>query len=399
MFKLLIQDTVVKKTLSALIAGALLVSGLPAFAAGEPAPARLDEAVNQTIRPLMQAYAVPGMAIGVSYGGKHYFYNFGLAAKDGAVPVTQRTLFELGSISKTFAATLAAYGQASGAFSLNDNASRFLPALAGSRFDAISLLQLGTYTAGGLPLQFPDEVDNQEKMVSYYRNWRPEYAPGTYRQYSNPSLGLFGFLAAKAMNGSYASLVTEHVLQPLGMQHTVFSVTPAQMPFYAWGYSKQDKPIRVSPGVLDEEAYGLKSSAEDMLRYVDANMNAATLSETMQQAIRTTQTGYFRLGEMTQGLGWELYPWPVTQEQLLAGNSAQVAYQANKVTALTPPQPPARDRLVNKTGSTNGFGAYVAFIPGQQTSVVLLANKNYPNDARIKAALQILNSLEENPAP
>lgn len=385
-----------KKSLSVLTGGLLcaLFISAPAFAAGDPQQARLDSAVNQTIQPLLKEYAIPGMAVAVTWRGKHYFYNFGLASKEGAVAVTQQTLFELGSVSKTFAATLAAYAQATGALSLDDKAARYLPPLAGGKFDNISLLNLGTYTAGGLPLQFPDEVGNDEQMVSYFQRWQPEYAPGTHRRYSNPSLGLFGYLTARAMGDSYSTLVEQRLLPPLGLQHTYIRVPQAQMKHYAYGYNKQDNAVRVNPGVLDAEAYGVKSSAQDMIKFVDDNINPAGLSAPLQQAIRLTQSGYFKLGAMVQGLGWEHYAYPVTLDQLLAGNSAQVAYQTNPVEALTPPQPPQAASFFNKTGSTNGFGAYVAFIPAKQLGIVLLANRNYPNDARIKAAYRILQALE-----
>jgi beta-lactamase class C len=122
-------------------------------------------------------------------------------------------------------------------------------------------------------------------------------------------------------------------------------------------------------------------------------MNLIQLDPKLQRAIIDTHTGYFKAGPMTQDLIWEQYPYPVTLQTLLDGNSSAMALNATPVTAITPPQPPHEDVWINKTGSTNGFGAYVAFIPQKRLGIVMLANKNYPNEQRVTAAYRILTSL------
>jgi beta-lactamase class C len=268
-----------------------------------------------------------------------------------------------------------------------------LPELRGSAFDNISVLQLGTYSAGGLPLQFPDDADAPGKMLGYFKQWKPTYAAGTHRLYSNPSLGLFGYLAAQSMGAPFDDVMEKTLLPKLGLKHTYLTVPQAQMGLYAQGYNKEGKPVRVGPGALDSEAYGVKTSAADLIRYVEANMKPSGLETPMQRAIAITHTGYYKVGEMTQGLGWEFYHYPVSLDQLLAGNSTQMAMEAHEVQWLSPPQPQPESVLINKTGSTGGFGAYVAYVPSKDIGIVILANKNYPNPERIKIAHTILSAL------
>ncbi|MFJ3375481.1 class C beta-lactamase [Pseudomonas sp. NPDC086112] len=353
----------------------------------------IETIVNDAVRPVMQAQRIPGMAVAITLNGKQHYFNYGVASKETGQPVANNTLFEIGSVSKTFTATLAAYAQATGKLALSDNASQVLPTLRGSAFDSISVLQLGTYTAGGLPLQFPSDADHQDKMLGYFKQWKPAYAAGTHRLYSNPSLGLFGYLAAQSMGAPFDELMENTLLPKLGLKHSYLKVPQDQMALYAQGYNKDDKPVRVEPGALDSEAYGVKTSASDLLRYVEANMNPASLEKPLQQAIATTHTGYYTVGEMTQGLGWEFYNYPATLDTLLAGNSSQMAFEAHEVRWLNPPQPPRDTVLINKTGSTGGFGAYVAFVPAKDIGIVILANKNYPNPERVKVAHKILSAL------
>ncbi len=370
-------------------------SCLLAIAAYAADPESIAAVVDAAFEPLLEAHDVPGIAVAVTVDGEQHFFNYGVASRDSGAPVTQDTLFEIGSVSKTFTATLGAYAQELGRMSIEDHPSAYMPELAGAPVDAASLLNFATYTAGGLPLQFPDGVTTNAGAPAYFAQWRPDAAPGEMRRYSNPSIGLFGHLAARAMDGDFAELMEGEIFPRLGVESSYVRVPEAAMDVYAWGYNRNDRPTRASPGVYDAEAYGVKATASDMIRFIEANVMPERLEPEMRRAVEATHVGYFEVGEMVQGLGWEQYPYPVTLERLLAGNSATMAWEPNAATQLTPARAPDGPTLFNKTGSTNGFGAYVAFVPEEGIGVVMLANRNFPIPARITAAHAVLEALAE----
>lgn len=379
-----------KRNLQKLLISTLLLGSGSCMAAAD-----MRQVVDSAIKPLMQQQGIPGLSVAVINQGKVQYFNYGVAAKDTQAPVNEDTLFEIGSVSKTFTATLGGYAQATGKLKLSDMASQHLPALAGSAFDRISLLQLATYTPGGLPLQFPDAADSAATMLGYFQHWKPTYAPGEQRLYSNPSIGLFGYLAAQSLGQPFNVAMEKTLLPKLGLTNTYVSVRSDKAGQYAQGYDKQQKPVRVSPGALDSEAYGIKTSTQDLARYVIANMHPQTLEQPLQQAIFATHAGYYTVNGMTQGLGWERYPYPITLQALLDGNSTAMTMEPHKVNWLKPAQAQPANVLYNKTGSTGGFGAYVAYVPSKDMGVVILANRNYPNAERVKVAHGILSAMDQ----
>ncbi|HHW2397315.1 PDC family class C beta-lactamase [Pseudomonas aeruginosa] len=381
--------------LCGIAASTLLFATTPAIAGEAPAD-RLKALVDAAVQPVMKANDIPGLAVAISLKGEPHYFSYGLASKEDGRRVTPETLFEIGSVSKTFTATLAGYALAQDKMRLDDRASQHWPALQGSRFDGISLLDLATYTAGGLPLQFPDSVQKDQAQIrDYYRQWQPTYAPGSQRRYSNPSIGLFGYLAARSLGQPFERLMEQQVFPALGLEQTHLDVPEAALAQYAQGYGKDDRPLRVGPGPLDAEGYGVKTSAADLLRFVDANLHPERLDRPWAQALDATHRGYYKVGDMTQGLGWEAYDWPISLKRLQAGNSTPMALQPHRIARLPAPQALEGQRLLNKTGSTSGFGAYVAFVPGRDLGLVILANRNYPNAERVKIAYAILSGLEQ----
>ncbi|OHZ02813.1 class C beta-lactamase [Salinicola sp. LHM] len=371
----------------------LLLLGSSAAVSAQSDGADIREAVDPVIESLMRQQSIPGMAVAVIRPQGTQILNYGVADRDGSTPVDDDTLFELGSISKTFTATLASLAAVQGKLDLDAPVSRYLPELEGSAFDETSGRNLGTHTTGGLPLFVPDEVTDRDSLMAWYRQWQPTEPIGESRTYSNLGIGLLGLEAAASLDQAFGPAMQARVLEPLGLAHTFYDVPEAQMAHYAMGEDKQGEPIRVAPGVLDDEAYGIKTTAGDLARLVQANLGLLEIDDDLQRAIDATRQGYFQVGDMTQDLIWEQYPLPVSLDTLLAGNGYDMILKPNAAEAIQPPQAPRSDVWINKTGSTNGFGGYVVLVPGKQVGLVMLANRNYPNDARVKAAYEMLSKL------
>lgn len=355
----------------------------------------IQSIVDAAVKPLMAEYGIPGAVIGITLEGKQYFYQYGVSSKTTGQSVTEHTLFEIGSISKTFTATLANYAQIEGKLSLTDMTSDYVPALKGSHFDEISLINLATHTAGDLPMQVPDKVTNNAELMDYLKHWQPSFAAGTHRNYANPSIGLLGMIAAQSLDKTFQQALEQTLFPQLGMTSSYIQVPSSKMADYAQGYNKQDMPVRVNPGVLADEAYGVKTTATDLLHFVEANMQMHELAKPLQTALDETHTGYFDVGMMTQDMIWEHYSYPIDLEKILMGHTQEVVFGSTPVKPIVPPLAPQQNVWMNKTGSTGGFAAYAAFIPAQKLGIVLLSNKNYPVPPRVTVGYQILTGIEK----
>jgi beta-lactamase class D len=349
--------------------------------------------VDQAIQALLQKNDIPGMAVAMTVNGKHYFYNYGVASKETGQAVSNATLFEIGSLSKTFTATLATYAQAQGKLAMTDPVSRHLPYLRGSKFDKINLIHLGTNTVGDFPMQVPQDIKTYDQLMDYYKNWKPGHAAGTHRTYSNLGIGLLSLATAASLGVPYVDAVEKTLFPALGMAHSYIKVPAGQMAQYAQGYDSKGVPVRVNPGVLADEAYGVKSNTRDLIRFLDANMGLVQLDAKLARALEDTHTGYFKTGVMTQDLIWEQYPGQAGLAQLLASTEMKMSRDSNPVSAIDPPLPPQADAWLHKTGSTGGFSAYALFNPARRIGIVMLSNRGIPSEQRVSTAFALLNRM------
>ena len=127
-----------------------------------------------------------------------------------------------------------------------------------------------------MPLQFPDSVQKDQAQIrDYYRQWQPTYAPGSQRLLFQPSIGLFGYLAARSLGQPFERLMEQQVFPALGLEQTHLDVPEAALAQYARGYGKDDRPLRVGPGRWMPKATGETSAADPA--FVDANLHPERL--------------------------------------------------------------------------------------------------------------------------
>ncbi|MDR6759725.1 beta-lactamase class C [Mycoplana sp. BE70] len=351
-----------------------------------------EDEVQASFGPVVKEYDIPGLVVGVTRSGKHAFYATGLASRSDNRPVSPDTLFELGSISKIFNVTLAALAEQRGKLTLDDTVAHHVCADACSIGNDLTLMDLATHYSGGLPLQVPDGVSDADGLVTWLKNWHPPQ-PGT-RSYSNVSIGMLGYISGKALGTNYKRASQDVLFPAFGLHHTWIDVPKSEMSQYAFGYDrKTNAPIRVNPGVLDAEAYGVKSSVRDMLKVLDVELGHGNASQELRGAVERTHEGQYKTAFFTQAMIWEQYPWPTDLQTMLSGNGYDFIMKPQPAEKISLPLHPQKDAILNKTGSTNGFGGYVAMVPSEEIGVVVLANKNYPNEARVKATYSLIKAL------
>jgi beta-lactamase class C len=380
---------VVLALVATLFAGFLHTEATPAVPHAAPDPS-LKRAVDAAVTPFLAEGDLPGAAVGIVTPDGCFFFNYGFA-DDEKTPVTENTLFEVGSISKTFTATLAALAAVQGRLSLGDPVAVHLPEYRSCPLGDVTLVELATQTSG-LPFLAPDEVDEEKEMTAWLAAWRLEQTPETLRIYSNPGIGVLGRAAARSLGMEYTTAAETLLFAPLGMHHTCFTVPQSEMQHYAMGHLEDGTPWRMQQGIFWAEAYGVRTSASDLVLYMQAQMGMVKTPPELASALETTHKGYSRAGPLMQALVWDEFPFS-DRDGITLGNSRQFVVGAIPANAVKDPKLPADGVLIGKTGATYGFGSYVAFLPSKKIGVVILANKTNSIDARVRTGLAVLDVL------
>ena len=257
-----------------------------------------------------------GVVIGVLEGETSTFGQAGTLKKDGP-PVDADTLFEIGSITKTFTGLLLADAVLKGKATLEDSIAKHLPAdllTTDSPLRSVTLLDLATHTSGlpRLPANLDKGADpndpyahySVEKLYEYLRLFKEaDFEKRGELSYSNLGVGLLGHLLERIAGKPYEELIAETIFTPLGMKSSFIQCKPGVFPAdqlerFATGHSG-GKPVAHWHLNAFCGAGAIVSSARDMLAYAGAYWSPQTpesLKQAMAFAIKPQRKG--------MGLGW-----------------------------------------------------------------------------------------------
>ncbi len=342
--------------------------------------------LENSVKAYLRRLSVPGAAVLVYRDGKLEQYLFGYSDLQQNTPITADTLFELGSVTKSFTGLLLAQQVRAGKVRLNDKWAGFLPQSAdySSATKAITLLELATYTAGlpkdikGLPYNAANKAEYQKILTQFLQNWSPD-SSNTQMLYSNLSFSLLGIALTRNTNQSLAHMMQSDIFIPLKMPSATLNLLKGDKNYarYAQGYDAKGQPARTADGGFLASSWALKASLADMEGYLKAAVGDPTIPPTILAAMRLAQTGFFRMpttaNKLQLGLGWFIIPLNQLSQSDLVTPAAKKPVP-RPVESISAPQFNAHS-LIDKTGATNGFRAYIGVIPDQHLGVVILTNK------------------------
>ena len=313
-----------------------------------------NEDLTLMLRYLVEDGETPGIVLGVlEADGTRRIVSYGSGGPN-ARPLGPRSVFEIGSITKTFTATLLAEMAARGQLSLTDPVSKHLPksvTVPSRGGKEITLMDLSTHHSG-LP-RMPDNFTPRDRtnpysdysvdqLYAFLSKHELRRDPGAQFEYSNVGVGLLGHVLGLVGRGTAQELIQARILKPLGMNLTGFDITGE---LAKWNTAGHDTTGKIAPYwdvTTLAGAGGLRSNAEDMLTYIQANLGPP--DNGLERAMRVTH-------ELRKSMS----------PRLGVGVNWSIATEGAR-------------KLIYHGGGTAGYRTMIGFDPEKRVGFVMLTN-------------------------
>jgi CubicO group peptidase (beta-lactamase class C family) len=331
-------------------------------AAPPPTNANNLDGLDEFITSVMKEWKVPGLAIAVVKDGQVILSKgYGYRDVEKKLPVSSRTLFAIGSISKSFTVSLLGMLADEGKLEWDKPVRTYLTDF--QLYDKVSTehmtpRDLVTHRSG-LPrhdgLWYGSNL-TREQMYERLRHLEPSKDFRAAYQYNNLMFMTAGILAERITGMKWEDLIHQRIFQPLGMATSV--IDSQKSADFALPYVKVKEEVKQVPfRNIDEigPAGSINSSVEEMIRYVQLHMNkgkhngAQLLSENNSEQMQTPQM---------------VIPGTVQFDEL-GHASYGLAFTVNNYRG---------QKLIEHGGAIDGFVALLSFMPRKKIGMIILTN-------------------------
>lgn len=342
-----------------------------------PMRSKIDSIADNAARSYILDSATAGLSIGIHWKGKDYFYNYGEADKVKNLKANSNTVYEIGSITKTFVGYLLAKAVAEKKLALNDPITNYLPdsVAENEAMQIIKIVDLANHTSGlprlpvdlyaskGLDQNDPYNHYNDALLFNGLKQIKPNRKPGEQYEYSNYAMGILGTILGRFYKMPFPQLVETYITKPMHLPQT--TAENKVLPGQAIGYNEKLEPKNYWNFQSLAAAGSIKSNAVDLLNYGKANATLMSGTSTMAKLL-TTPT--YNKPPSVVSLSW--HTTPDTEKPAVFEHS----------------------------GGTYGFRTHLTICPKQKWVVVALANQAVdPGASKVAVIIsQELKKLNEN---
>lgn len=320
-----------------------------------------DSIVKNAAEAYMKDTSRVGLSIGIYKDGKTFIYNYGYTEKNNKNKPTNETIYEIGSITKTFTGTLLAQAVIDKRVNMDDDVRKYLngsyPNLE-YKGQPIKLFQLINHTSG-LPFLLPDRKDifqhsqdsisyfvtdiqshySKEKFLKDLHDVKLDTVPGVKFSYSNAGAQLLSFILEKVYGTSYENLIKKYITIRENMPNTKLTYSIKEITNFAKGYNGKGILMPYNP-VMIGAAGKINSTVPDMLNYIKFHLNENNPVIKLSHA-----TTFGDINNFAIGLNWQM-------------NKTSDGY-----------------RRIWQSGGSFGFASYCVVYPELNIGIILLSNE------------------------
>jgi len=316
--------------------------------------------IGEFVNKVIKEKGVPGVSVGILHRGQTLTAGFGVTNMEHPLPFTDETLFQIGSITKTFTGTAIMRLIEMGKLDLESTVRTYVPDFKVSDETASSeatIRHLLTHTGGWEGDVFDDTGSGDDALAKYVTNMAElkQLAPlGTVFSYCNSGFSLAGYIIEVVTGKSYQAALKELVLDPLGLESSYFESGDVMTHRFVVGHNVTEEGCKVArPWPLPRSLYpagGIICDVRDLLRYARFHLGDGRVND----ETRLLSSESMELMQSPQVTIWR-------------DDSVGIAWMINEIDGV---------RILSHSGGTTGQISLLQLIPERDFAMAILTNAN-----------------------